>query len=224
MKLLIVDDEEVLVKGLKFNFQNEGYDVDTANNGETAVTLARANNYAAIILDYMMPGLDGLSACQKIREFSTVPIVILTARGESSDKLVGFESGADDYVTKPFNTLELKARIRALIRRSNLAAQNSPVISEDGISVDADGKNAYRDGQLVELTLREFEILELLYNNPGKVYSRDSLLDIIWNTQFAADVRTVDVHIRRLREKLEENPAEPKNIMTKWGAGYYFAR
>ena len=202
MKILVVDDEKTIVKGIKFNLENEGYQVDVCYDGETAVDMARRGEYAVILLDLMMPKLDGLGACQQIRQFSTVPIIMLTARSEDADKLIGFESGADDYITKPFNILELKARIRALIRRSSMAP---------------------RFGQNVELTLKEFDLIELLMRNPGKVYSREQLLDLVWGYDYQGDIRTVDVHIRRLREKLERNPAAPEYIITKWGVGYYFA-
>lgn len=225
MRILVVDDEKTLVKGIKFNLENEGYQVDTGCDGEEAVEMARAEVYDLIILDLMMPKLDGISACMKIREFSTVPIVMLTARSEDSDKLVGFESGADDYITKPFNILELKARIRALLRRSSIQGQmqeTSRKITVGGISIDPLRRVAEKDGVPVELTAREFDLAELFIKNPGRVYSRENLLDIVWGYEYQGDIRTVDVHIRRLREKLENFPAAPEYIMTKWGVGYYF--
>lgn len=225
MRILVVDDEKTLVKGIKFNLENEGYQVDTGCNGEEAVEKARTGVYELIILDLMMPKLDGISACMQIREFSTVPIVMLTARSEDSDKLVGFESGADDYITKPFNILELKARIRALLRRSSIQGQMqeaSSRITIGSLSIDPLRRVAEKDGEPVELTAREFDLTELLIKNPGRVYSRENLLDIVWGYEYQGDIRTVDVHIRRLREKLENSPAAPEYIMTKWGVGYYF--
>ena len=225
MKILVVDDEKTLVKGMKFNLENEGYTVDACYDGETAVELARANDYAVILLDLMMPRMDGLEACQKIREFSTVPIIMLTARSEGADKLMGFESGADDYITKPFDILELKARIRALIRRSAITsgATRDQALTSGHIRIDPDRRTAQRDGVEVDLTAKEFDLIELLMRNPGKVYSRESLLDLIWGYDYQGEVRTVDVHIRRLREKLERQPNAPAYIHTKWGVGYYFA-
>ena len=227
MKILVVDDEKTIVKGIKFNLENEGYQVDVCYDGETAVDMARRGEYAVILLDLMMPKLDGLGACQQIRQFSTVPIIMLTARSEDADKLIGFESGADDYITKPFNILELKARIRALIRRSSMAPA-APTEPDSGklvrghIEIDPERRSAHRFGQNVELTLKEFDLIELLMRNPGKVYSREQLLDLVWGYDYQGDIRTVDVHIRRLREKLEPVPAQPAYIMTKWGVGYYF--
>ena len=230
MKILVVDDEKLLVKGIKFNLENEGYTVDVGYDGETAVNLARENDYALIILDLMMPKKDGLEACQEIRTFSTVPIIMLTARSEDADKLMGFESGADDYITKPFNILELKARVRALIRRSSLAApaqQAQPgekdVLRCGHITLDEKRRSAFKDGQEVELTMKEFDLMLFLMKNPGKVFSREKLLDLVWGYDYLGDTRTVDVHIRRLREKLELNPAQPQHIITKWGVGYYLA-
>ncbi len=225
MKILVVDDEKLLVKGIKFNLENEGYTVDACYDGESAVQLAASGDYSLIILDLMMPGLDGLEACQKIRGFSTVPIIMLTARSEDADKLLGFESGADDYVTKPFNILELKARIRALLRRASMpaAGPSASVLEKGGLEIDTEKRTARKNGAHVELTAREFDLIELFIRNPGKVYSRDNLLDLVWGYDYQGDARTVDVHIRRLREKLEDRPASPKLIITKWGVGYYFA-
>ncbi len=226
MKILIVDDEQTLVKGIKFNLENEGYDVDCCYDGETAVEMARNNDYSLIILDLMMPGKDGLQACQEIRAFSTVPVIMLTARSQRSDLLIGFESGADDYITKPFDILELKARVRALLRRSNLsagAAEKQSQLSAGQIRLDEEGRRAYKDGQEVVLTMKEFDLILFLMKHPGKVYSRDSLLNLVWGYDYLGDSRTVDVHIRRLREKLERDPAVPEMILTKWGVGYYFA-
>ena len=230
MNILVVDDEKLLVKGIKFNLENEGYTVDTASDGEAAVNMAREGDYALIILDLMMPKKDGLEACQEIRGFSTVPIIMLTARSEDADKLMGFESGADDYITKPFNILELKARVRALIRRSSMAAPAAPAKPEapdvlrcGHIMIDEKRRSAFKDGQEVELTMKEFDLMLFLLKNPGKVFSREKLLDLVWGYDYLGDTRTVDVHIRRLREKLEMNPAQPEHIITKWGVGYYLA-
>ena len=225
MKILVVDDEELLVKGIKFNLENEGYEVDVCYDGETAVAMAQSGSYGLILLDLMMPKLDGLSACMQIRGFSAVPIIMLTAKSEDTDKLIGFEYGADDYITKPFNILELKARVRALLRRSSVESAQSgreSVVTRGHITIDAERRSALVDGQSVELTVKEFDLAELLMRNPGKVYSRENLLDIVWGYDYQGDIRTVDVHIRRLREKLEHNPAEPEYIITKWGVGYYF--
>lgn len=225
MRILVVDDEELLVKGIKFNLENEGYEVDVCYDGETAVEKARAGDYHLILLDLMMPRLDGLSACMQIRAFSSVPVIMLTAKGEDTDKLLGFEYGADDYITKPFNILELKARVRALLRRSSLNTSVSSAagrISHGPVVLDTERRLAEVDGRTVDLTVKEFDLVELLLRNPGKVYSREALLDTIWGYDYQGDIRTVDVHIRRLREKLEPNPAEPACIITKWGVGYYF--
>ena len=223
MKILVVDDEKLLVKGIKFNLENDGYEVVTGADGMDAVELAAAGDIDLIVLDLMMPRMDGLEACTKIREFSDVPIIMLTAKSEDMDKLMGFEHGADDYLTKPFNILELKARIRALLRRAgSTGKQQADVLACDHISIDRSARNAYNDGRLVDLTQKEFDLVELLMRNPNRVYSREALLDAIWGYDNSSDIRTVDVHIRRLREKLEHDPAEPKHIMTKWGVGYYF--
>ena len=225
MKILVVDDEELLVKGIRFNLHNEGYEIITGSNGVEAVELARQNEPDLIILDVMMPEMDGMTACARIREFSNVPIILLTAKTDDMDKLMGFEHGADDYVTKPFNILELKARVRALLRRSGASASDtSPTLSVGPITLDLNARNAYRNGLLADLTAKEFDVIEFLMRNPNRVYSRESLLDTIWAYEYRSDIRTVDVHIRRLREKLEENPADPQYIMTKWGVGYYFRK
>ena len=226
MKILVVDDEELLVKGIRFNLQNDGYDVITGSNGAEAVALAQSQSPDLIILDVMMPEMDGLTACSKIREFSTVPIILLTAKADDMDKLMGFDNGADDYLTKPFNILELKARIRALLRRAGAtnAKAEENLLTIGSISLDLDARNAYRAGELVDLTAKEFDVIEFLMRNPNRVYSREALLDTIWAYEYRSDIRTVDVHIRRLREKLENNPAEPNYIMTKWGVGYYFRK
>ena len=226
-KILVVDDEALLVKGIRFNLQNDGYEVITGSDGVQAVELARSQDPDLIVLDVMMPRLDGLGACSKIREFSDVPIILLTAKTEDMDKLLGFDQGADDYLTKPFNILELKARIRALLRRSGSPAKKEDPKNElvgGHIRLDLDGRNAYRGTELADLTAKEFDVIEFLMRNPNRVYSRENLLDTIWAYEYRSDIRTVDVHIRRLREKLEENPAQPKHIMTKWGVGYYFKK
>ena len=225
MKILVGDDEALLVKGIRFNLQNDGYEVVTGSNGVEAIQLAQDPKVALIVLDVMMPQMDGLTACSKIREFSNVPIILLTAKADDMDKLMGFDNGADDYLTKPFNILELKARIRALLRRSGAVRKpDQKLLTIGSISLDPDSRNAYRNGELVELTAKEFDVIEFLMRNANKVYSREALLDSIWTYEYRSDIRTLDVHIRRLREKLEENPAEPNYIMTKWGVGYYFIK
>ena len=225
MKILVVDDEELLVKGIRFNLQNEGYEVITGSDGLDAVALAQSENPDLIILDVMMPNMDGLSACTRIREFSEVPIIFLTAKTQDMDKLMGFDQGADDYITKPFNILELKARVRALLRRAkHHVSENAQTITIGEITLDLQARDAYRNGVLADLTAKEFDVIEFLMQNPNRVYSREALLDTIWAYEYRSDIRTVDVHIRRLREKLEENPADPKYIMTKWGVGYYFRK
>lgn len=225
MKILVVDDEKLLVKGIKFNLENEGYEVVCGADGMEAVELAGSENPDLIVLDLMMPRLDGLEACGKIREFSDVPIIMLTAKSGDMDKLLGFEHGADDYLTKPFNVLELKARIKALLRRSRAGrkeqAQEDTLVCGH-ITLERSARNAYNDGTLVDLTAKEFDLMELLMRNPNRVYSREALLNAIWGYDSSSDIRTVDVHIRRLREKLEQNSAAPEHILTKWGVGYYF--
>ena len=223
MKILVVDDEKTLVKGIKFNLENEGYHVECAYDGAAAVELARNNKFDLLILDVMMPEVDGLEACMRIREFSNVPIIMLTAKSEDADKLIGFECGADDYLTKPFNILELKARVRALLRRAAGVQRSQGAILKAGeLSLNTEERVAIRDGETVELTAKEYDLIELLMRNPRRVYSRENLMNVVWGYSYAGDYRTVDVHIRRLREKLEKNPAEPDHIMTKWGVGYYF--
>ena len=227
MKILVVDDEALLVKGIRFNLQNEGYEVITGSNGLEAVNQVQAQHPDLVVLDVMMPEMDGLTACSKIREFSDVPIIMLTAKTDDMDKLIGFDHGADDYLTKPFNILELKARIRALLRRSHAAtsqSQPSNTLTIGDITLDLDARNAYHSGVLADLTAKEFDVIEFLMRNPNRVYSREALLDTIWAYEYRSDIRTVDVHIRRLREKLEANSAEPKYILTKWGVGYYFKK
>ena len=226
MKILVVDDERLLVKGIKFNLENEGYQVECAFDGAAAVERAREGQFDLIILDLMMPEIDGLEACMRIREFSNVPIIMLTARSEDTDKIIGFECGADDYITKPFNILELKARIRALLRRAGAAAQQqreADRLTQGAITLDLSERAAWRDGEQVELTAKEFDLMSLLMQNPGRVYSRENLLNLVWGYEYIGEFRTVDVHIRRLREKLEPDPANPEHILTKWGVGYYLA-
>ena len=224
-KILVVDDEQVLVKGIKFNLQHEGYEVETGGDGEQAVELAREGSYDLIILDLMMPKMDGLQACMRIREFSNVPIIMLTARSEDTDKIIGFEYGADDYITKPFNILELKARVRALLRRAGMTEkkQEGSDLKAGHIRLDPEQRTAWREGQPVDLTAKEFDLMELLMRNPGRVYSRENLLNVVWGYEYVGDYRTVDVHVRRLREKLELDPANPEYIRTKWGVGYFLS-
>lgn len=224
-RILVVDDEKVMVKGLKFNLENEGYEVDVGHTGQQAVDMARDGNYDLILLDLMMPEIDGLSACLQIREFSSVPIIMLTARSEDTDKLLGFEYGADDYITKPFNILEVKARIRALLRRTgNKAQTKSQTMAQGDFRIDREARAAFNEKGPVELTAKEFDLLELFMGNPGKVYSREKLLNLVWGYEYTGDYRTVDVHVRRLREKMESDPANPQYILTKWGVGYYFKK
>ena len=223
MRILVVDDEKTLVKGMKFNLENEGYEVECAYDGAAALELAREGRFDLLILDVMMPEMDGIEACMKIREFSNVPIIMLTAKSEDADKLMGFESGADDYLTKPFNILELKARVRALLRRAaGVQRSQGSLLTVGKITLNTEERVAIRDGETVDLTAKEYDLIELLMRNPRRVYSRENLMNVVWGYTYAGDYRTVDVHIRRLREKLEENPAEPDHIMTKGGVGYYF--
>ena len=224
MRILVVDDEQLLVKGIKFNLENEGYTVDGAYDGASALAMFRENNYDLIILDLMLPLLDGLTVCRKIRESSNVPVIMLTAKSEGSDKLIGFEYGADDYVTKPFDILELKARIRVILRR---AGQNSTSTADHlhagPISINIPQRTVAVEGRgAVDLTAKEFDLLVMLVRSQGRVFSREALLNSVWGYEYPGDIRTVDVHIRRLREKLEEDDANPRYILTKWGVGYYF--
>ena len=226
MRALVVDDEKLIVKGLKFSLEQEGYEVDCAYDGQEAIDKAKETEYDIILLDLMLPIYNGYEVCQHIREFSDMPIVMLTAKGEDMDKILGFENGADDYITKPFNILEVKARIKAIIRRNKRKAamvpQEPKVIESGKMKLDIEAKRLYIDGVEVNLTVKEFDILKLLAENPGKIYSRDQLLTIIWGSKYPGDARTVDVNVRRLREKIEENPANPEYVHTKWGMGYYF--
>lgn len=224
--LLVVDDEKLIVKGIKFSLEQEGMKVDVAYDGEEALRLAKENEYNLILLDVMLPKIDGLMACQMIREFSNVPIIMVTAKGEDMDKIMGLEYGADDYITKPFNILELKARIKAILRRSvkkvDSPIQNKNVIKIRDIEINTESRRTFINQKEINLTAKEFDLLELLMKNMGKVYSRENLLDTIWGYGYPGDARSVDVHVRRLREKIEECPSEPKYIHTKWGVGYYF--
>lgn len=224
-KILVVDDEKSIVKGIKFSLEQDDMKVEVAYDGETALELAKANHYDMILLDIMLPGFSGLEVCQMIREFSDVPIIMLTAKGEDMDKILGLEYGADDYITKPFNILEVKARIKAIFRRNgrNVPERDTQkVIETKGLKIDVDSRRVYIDDKEVNLTAKEFELVYLLVSNPNKVYSREQLLKTIWGAAYPGDARTVDVHVRRLREKIEATPADPKYIHTKWGVGYYF--
>ena len=224
-RVLVVDDEKLIVKGIKFSLEQDGFIVDCAYDGEEALEYARNNPYDIVLLDVMLPKIGGFEVCQQIREFSSVPVIMLTARGEDMDKILGLEYGADDYVTKPFNILEVKARIKAILRRTEskaAEASQEKVLEVGGMRLDCEGRRAYVEGKEISLTAKEFEVLELLMINQGKVYDRESLLKLIWGTDYPGDVRTVDVHVRRLREKIETNPSEPHYVKTKWGIGYYF--
>lgn len=224
-KVLVVDDEKLIVKGIRFSLEQDGMEVDCAYDGEEAFNKAKANAYDMILLDIMLPKMDGFEVCQAIREFSDVPIVMLTAKGDDMDKILGLEYGADDYITKPFNILEVKARIKAIMRRtspSNRKQESSSIIENKDIRLDCDSRRLYILGREINLTAREFELLELLVKNENKVYSRENLLKMVWGEDYPGDVRTVDVHVRRLREKIEANPGEPKYVHTKWGVGYYY--
>ena len=224
-KVLVVDDEKLIVKGIRFSLEQDGMEVDCAYDGEEALEMVQAKEYDIVLLDIMLPKLTGLEVCQQIREFSTVPVVMLTAKGDDMDKILGLEYGADDYITKPFNILEVKARIKAIIRRTTPKenVQNkSQVIEAGNLVLDCESRRVNVDGKEINLTAKEFDVLELLVQNPQKVYSRENRLNIVWGYEYLGDVRTVDVHIRRLREKIEANPSEPKYVHTKWGVGYYF--
>lgn len=224
-KVLVVDDEKSIVKGLRYSLEQDGMEVDCAYDGEEALDKVKEIEYDLILLDIMLPKLTGLEVCQQIREFSSVPIVMLTAKGEDMDKIMGLEYGADDYITKPFNVLEVKARIKAIMRRTNkpeVQEEKVKIITVGDLKLDCEGRRVFIAEKEINLTAKEFDVLELLINNPNKVYSRESLLSIVWGYEYPGDVRTVDVHIRRLREKIETNPSEPKYVHTKWGIGYYF--
>ncbi len=226
-KVLVVDDEKLIVKGIRFSLEQDGMDVDCAYDGQEALNLIQKNEYDVVLLDVMLPVLTGFEVCQQVREFSDVPIIMLTAKGDDMDKILGLEYGADDYITKPFNILEVKARIKAIIRRSNAGHshdENPKLLTYDVLKVDCDSRRAYIDEKEVNLTAKEFDLLELLMVHPNKVYSREELLNTVWGYDYPGDVRTVDVHIRRLREKIENKPSDPKYIHTKWGVGYYFQK
>ena len=224
-RVLVVDDEKLIVKGIRFSLEQDGMEVDCAYDGEEALKMVKERDYDIVLLDVMLPKLTGFEVCQQIREFSSVPVVMLTAKGDDMDKILGLEYGADDYITKPFNILEVKARIKAIIRRTGKKAeeQTKSKVGEVGdLKLDCEGRRVSIAGKEINLTAKEFDVLELLVFNPNKVYSRENLLNIVWGYEYPGDVRTVDVHIRRLREKIEENPSDPKYVHTKWGVGYYF--
>ena len=224
-RVLVVDDEKLIVKGLRFSLEQEGMEVDCAYDGEEALQMATANHYDMILLDVMLPKMDGFEVCQHIREFSDMPIVMLTAKGEDMDKIMGLEYGADDYITKPFNILEVKARIKAIMRRAHQEAktqEKAKTVQVGDLRMDCESRRVFIGEKEINLTAKEFDVLELLVFNPNKVYSRENLLNIVWGYEYPGDVRTVDVHIRRLREKIEKNPSKPKYVHTKWGVGYYF--
>ena len=225
-RVLVVDDEKMIVKGLRFSLEQDGMEVDCAYDGEEALQMAERNQYEVILLDIMLPKLTGFEVCQKIREFSDVPVIMLTAKGDDMDKILGLEYGDDDYITKPFNILEVKARIKAIMRRSTkketAPAEDPSIRTLGNMKIDAEGRRVYMHGKEINLTVKEFDLLEILMNNPNKVYSREKLLNDVWGYEYLGDVRTVDVHVRRLREKIETNPSDPKYIHTKWGVGYYF--
>ena len=224
-KVLVVDDEKLIVKGIRFSLEQDGMEVTCAYDGEEALRLAQENKFDMILLDIMLPKMDGFEVCQAIREFSNMPIVMLTAKGDDMDKILGLEYGADDYITKPFNILEVKARIKAIMRRtaaSEPKEENSKVIESGDLKLDCESRRLFVQGREINLTAKEFDLLELLVMNPNKVYSRENLLNLVWGYEYPGDVRTVDVHVRRLREKIEPNPSEPKYVHTKWGVGYYF--
>ena len=224
-KVLVVDDEKLIVKGIRFSLEQDGMDVDCAYDGEEALAMARANEYDMILLDIMLPKMDGFEVCQAIREFSDMPIVMLTAKGDDMDKILGLEYGADDYITKPFNILEVKARIKAIMRRTygpRDKKETTSVIVKGDLRLDCDSRRLFIHDKEVNLTAKEFDLLELLVKNENKVYSREDLLGLVWGKDYPGDVRTVDVHVRRLREKIEANPSEPKYVHTKWGVGYYY--
>ncbi|MBP3421461.1 MAG: response regulator transcription factor [Lachnospiraceae bacterium] len=225
-KVLVVDDEKLIVKGIRFSLEQDGMEVTCAYDGEEALEIAKNETFDIILLDVMLPGLTGFEVCQQIREFSDVPIVMLTAKGDDMDKILGLEYGADDYITKPFNILEVKARIKAIMRRTTAKEVVKPtddaVIKSGDMTIDRDGRRVFIEEKEINLTAKEFDVLELLVLNPNKVYSREKLLTLVWGADYPGDVRTVDVHIRRLREKIEKNPSEPRYVHTKWGVGYYF--
>lgn len=223
-KVLVVDDEKLIVKGIRFSLEQDGMEVESAYDGEEALRMAKEHEYDIILLDLMLPKMNGLEVCQQIREFSDVPIVMLTAKGEDMDKILGLEYGADDYITKPFNILEVKARIKAIMRRTTktAASEKAKVVQVGELKLDCESRRVFSGSKEINLTAKEFDLLELLVFHPNKVYSRENLLNIVWGYEYPGDVRTVDVHIRRLREKIEPHPSEPRYVHTKWGVGYYF--
>lgn len=221
-RVLVVDDEKLIVKGIRFSLEQDGMEVDSAFDGEEALEKARSGQYDMILLDVMLPKLTGFEVCQQIRDFSNVPIVMLTAKGDDMDKILGLEYGADDYITKPFNILEVKARIKAIMRRMGAKEKKTKTVEYGELSLDCESRRVYIAGREMNLTAKEFDVLELLVLNPNKVYSRENLLKLVWGADYPGDVRTVDVHIRRLREKIEANPSEPRYVHTKWGVGYFF--
>ena len=226
-KVLVVDDEKLIVKGIRLSLEQDGMEVTCAYDGEEALRLAQENKFDMILLDIMLPKMDGFEVCQAIREFSNMPIVMLTAKGDDMDKILGLEYGADDYITKPFNILEVKARIKAIMRRtaaSEPKEENSKVIESGDLKLDCESRRLFVQGREINLTAKEFDLLELLVMNPNKVYSRENLLNLVWGYEYPGDVRTVDVHVRRLREKIEPNPSEPKYVHTKWGVGYFYQK
>lgn len=224
-KVLVVDDEKLIVKGIRFSLEQEGMQVDCAYDGEEALEAAKNTTYDVILLDVMLPKMSGFEVCQQIREYSDVPIIMLTAKGDDMDKILGLEYGADDYITKPFNILEVKARIRAIIRRSSKQQKEqkvSDVVDLGTIQVNTQSRRVFRGEQEINLTAKEYDLFELLMNHPNQIFNRDQLLHTVWGAAYPGDARTVDVHIRRLREKVETNPSEPEFIHTKWGVGYFF--
>ncbi len=224
-RILVVDDEKLIVKGLRFSLEQDGMEVDCAYDGKEAVELARQHEYDVVLLDVMLPVYDGFEVCQQIREFSDMPIIMLTAKGEDMDKILGLDMGADDYITKPFNILEVKARIKAIIRRSSKRkkeAEPRNILKVKNLTMDKESRRVFINDQEINLTAKEFDLLELLIGNPGRVYSREKLLNLVWGYDYPGDVRTVDVHVRRLREKVEANPSDPQYVYTKWGVGYFF--
>ncbi len=224
-KVLVVDDEKLIVKGIRFSLEQDGMEVDCAYDGEEALRLATENTYDMILLDIMLPRMDGFEVCQQIREFSSVPVVMLTAKGDDMDKILGLEYGADDYITKPFNILEVKARIKAIMRRTSPNArkeENVKIVENGDLRLDCESRRLFILGKEINVTAREFDLLAILVLNPNKVYSREKLLNLVWGSEYPGDVRTVDVHVRRLREKIEVSPSDPKYVHTKWGVGYYY--
>ena len=224
-RVLIVEDEEAIADLEKDYLELSGFTVEIENNGTAGLKRALSEEFDMFILDLMLPGTDGFEICKKIREEKNTPILMVSAKKDDIDKIRGLGLGADDYITKPFNILELKARIRALLRRANAAPQQkaqNTLLSAGGVTLDPEQRVALRDGKVVDLTAKEYDLIELFVKNPRRVYSRENLMDLVWGYTYAGDYRTVDVHIRRLREKLEDDPAAPQHILTKWGIGYYF--